>query len=500
MYTLNDISQIILIVNENGRVEQLNSTARATLGFGKKDIEELNLSTLFRETSSYVSRMIEQNGDNGHGELRCKATIYTWDGDQIEVTVYCMGVGLTPKKNLVFCVTDHVKKRSSCKEKVTSIEKSYEILKKDIKTKIFTGLTRSFRNLMGTVIGYSEMGNEILDKNHECKPILREILAAGTRGKSLLNRITALTMRSESHLVSLDPEQFFSTIIANSKDLFPHETAISVVNIGSIKSILVDPVRLEHSCLSVILNSIVSLPNGKGRVDISISKESVFIKEQSLEKPDKQKNIIVVSITDNGCGIDELERELFNRFKEPQLVASERIKTLQAIREINAAQGIDIYLPKGNNGSTIVELCFSVTGESVAKKPQCIETPKGNNELILVVDDEKSVADITERILIRLGYRVAKRTDSILAYDYFIENAEQIDLLITDQMMPKMSGLELIAKILPVRKDLPVIMLTGYSSGMTKENCTAHGVQELAMKPLDKRELAVIVYNALNNI
>ncbi len=498
MYTIDDILQIILVVSCDGRVDDLNFAAKKYLSFDSKYSADYRLDTIFRDKTGYVIDILNENNSTVCvGDKQIK--MYGENNAEIEVTLVRLQNSSNDDKHHLLCIPVEDRKKSSCREKVTSLDKSYETLKNDIQSKIFTGFTRSFRNIMGTVIGYAEMASDSLADSDEAEPLIKEILAAGTRGKSLLNRITALTVQSESHLVSLDPENFFQSIIENSKDLFPKEISVSIVNVGAIKSILVDPVRLEHTFLSIILNGIVSFSNGKGRVEISIHKKNCENQLNNPSRVNQDKQDVVVSITDNGRGIRESEKICFNNHKEFQHISSDRIKNLIAVRKINEAQGVDISIVNGSKGATTIELCFSVSGESAAKTPSFIEPPRGSNELILVVDDEKSVADITSLLLVRHGYKVAKETSSTAAFEYFKQNIDKIDLLITDQIMPEMSGLELITKILAIRPDLPVVMLTGYSSGMTKEYCVAHGVKDLAMKPLDKRELAYIVHNALKS-
>jgi DNA-binding response OmpR family regulator len=126
--------------------------------------------------------------------------------------------------------------------------------------------------------------------------------------------------------------------------------------------------------------------------------------------------------------------------------------------------------------------------------------PLGNGQYILIVDDEIQVADLTARRLEKHNYHVVKKTNSREALEYFASNSEQFSLMIIDQVIPDLEGLDLAREALKIKPDLPIIMMTGYSSGITEKKCNEHGVGYLAMKPIDEKELATIVAHALRLI
>jgi DNA-binding NtrC family response regulator len=81
--------------------------------------------------------------------------------------------------------------------------------------------------------------------------------------------------------------------------------------------------------------------------------------------------------------------------------------------------------------------------------------------------------------------------------EYFSSNFERFSLLIVDQAMPDLSGLEFAQEVKKIKPDIPIVMMTGYSSGITEKKCKKYGIKNLAMKPIDEKELAAIVASAL---
>lgn len=114
-----------------------------------------------------------------------------------------------------------------------------------------------------------------------------------------------------------------------------------------------------------------------------------------------------------------------------------------------------------------------------------------------LVDDEKQIAEMTTRILDRLGYRVTTFTNSQEALDRFLAGPDDFDLLITDLNMPKISGTKLILSIHAERPSLPVIAFSGFSEKITETNCASYGIKHFVMKPVVTMELAGVIRDAI---
>ena len=119
-------------------------------------------------------------------------------------------------------------------------------------------------------------------------------------------------------------------------------------------------------------------------------------------------------------------------------------------------------------------------------------------ERILFIDDEKSLVDLGQQILERLGYDVTIRTSSVEALELFMEQPDKFDLVITDMTMPNMTGDDLAARLMNIRADVPVILCTGYSERISRERAHELGIKEFILKPIVMRELAKKVRKVLD--
>jgi DNA-binding NtrC family response regulator len=139
--------------------------------------------------------------------------------------------------------------------------------------------------------------------------------------------------------------------------------------------------------------------------------------------------------------------------------------------------------------------------DAIEMPPSEFQTEKlaMGNEQILLVDDEESLARSIAEFLQQLGYRVSIESQGNKALEAFKNQMEQFDLVITDQTMPGLTGLELAAELLKIKADLPIILCTGYSSTATAEKATEVGIRSFFMKPLILADLAAAVRACLDS-
>lgn len=130
------------------------------------------------------------------------------------------------------------------------------------------------------------------------------------------------------------------------------------------------------------------------------------------------------------------------------------------------------------------------------RKP--IDLVPTGTERILFVDDEEILATMGQAILEKLGYSVTMRTSSVAALATFRYESYVFDLVITDQTMPEMTGIDLARSILQIRPGMPIILCTGYSSQVTERKAISYGIKGFAMKPLARKDIAVLIRNVLD--
>jgi CheY-like chemotaxis protein len=129
-----------------------------------------------------------------------------------------------------------------------------------------------------------------------------------------------------------------------------------------------------------------------------------------------------------------------------------------------------------------------------------MDDPRGGKETIMVVDDDEDIRMLTTDLLESSGYTVQSFKNGEEAFVYFQQNTDQFDLIITDMTMPRMTGYELAKEVLAIRKELPIILCTGYSENISKARALEMGICRYLQKPLQNKELLFTVREVLDTV
>ena len=148
---------------------------------------------------------------------------------------------------------------------------------------------------------------------------------------------------------------------------------------------------------------------------------------------------------------------------------------------------------------TEFNIYFPVTDVDSADEVDEIEDMERGDESILLVDDEQSLVMVGRKLLEHLGYKVTAVNESSQALELFKENPFGFDLVITDQTMPELTGVELAQQITSIRVGTPIILLTGYRNSETVSDARAAGVSEILTKPIDIRVFSQKIRRVLGN-
>jgi CheY-like chemotaxis protein len=207
--------------------------------------------------------------------------------------------------------------------------------------------------------------------------------------------------------------------------------------------------------------------------------------------------LLTVSDTGIGMGPQILER-IFDPFFTTKAPGEGTGMGLSVVHGIvkDMSGTITVYSEPGKGTTFCVYLPVHEGAEEEAPP---IEIPVSTgHESILVVDDEPSVLEFERKMLERLGYKVAAKTSGPDALELFRRRPERFDLVITDMTMPKMTGEKLAEEIMQIRKDIPVILCTGFSRGMDENVARAKGIQAFIMKPIITAVMARTVRKVLD--
>ena len=357
-----------------------------------------------------------------------------------------------------------------------------------------------FGYLWDITLGYTELALDDISTDVAAKEHLEQVLKSGTRAKKLVQQILSFSRRS-------DPEKKLIQIVPVIEETLHLLRATLPATIEIVRdvgpapgTVLADPTQIHQVLMNLCTNAAHAMRERGGVLNVRL--ERINLDDNSAAKyPELTPGVYNrLSVTDTGEGMD---KDTVERIFEPFFTTKDRGKGtgmgLAVVHGIVRAHGGAISVDSDvGKGSTFHVYLPLPEGEAEEETDGETESLPSGNEHILLVDDEEFLVDICTQTLNHLGYQVTSRTSSLETLDVFKASPDQFHLLITDQTMPNMSGLDLAKAIHSIRPDMPIIICTGFSTHISPEKAKEIGVSRFLMKPLRARDLAEAVREVLD--
>lgn len=354
------------------------------------------------------------------------------------------------------------------------------------------GIAHDFNNILVAIIGYSELAMEDLPEASRARESIAEVLKAGYRARELVRQILTFSRRTQAECTTVHIPSIVKEAVKLLRSSIPSTIAIVESIDPSVPHILADPTQIHQVILNLSTNAYHAMSPSGGTLTIRV--DCVDVDDgMASEHPDlKTGPHVRISVRDTGCGMDKATMSrIFDPFfttKDPTKGTGLGLATVHGI--VSSLGGAVLVTSSPGKGSTF-DVYLPATPATVhAQQDTTPDIPAGNGQRILVVDDEPSILEIAASMLEQLGYRCITRASSTEAFELFRSDPACIDLVITDQTMPGMTGADLARAMLALRPDMPVILMTGFSEVMGRDEALSLGIREFIEKPFSMGDLA----------
>ncbi len=348
------------------------------------------------------------------------------------------------------------------------------------------GVAHDFNNLLTAILGSLELVLKRLPHDERITPLLENAVAGARRGATLTQRMLAFARRQDLKLEGVSLRELVKGLLVFAERTIGRDIQTRFDIPMDLPPVLTDANQLENAILNLLVNARDAMPNGGG---ISISARSCT---QPGDSEKKSGAFVCLSITDTGEGMDE---ETLRRATEPFFTTKGVGKGtglgLSMVHGIVTQSGGRLALKSKPNAGTTVEIWLPVADGYATAAMEPGEMPAKSSvvrRLVLAVDDDTLVLMNTAALLDDLGYDVIEAHSGQEALEAIAENPD-INLVITDHAMPKMTGLQLIEALRQQRPDLPVIIATGYAELPSGASSELH----LLGKPFTQVQLATAI-------
>ncbi len=362
------------------------------------------------------------------------------------------------------------------------------------------GIAHDFNNILQSIILNTEL-SIFETASSDVKPYrMEEVLKASKRATDLVKQILTFSRQSEQELKPLNIGLVIKEVLKMLRSSLPSTIEIISDVSSSIDPVMADPTQIHQVVMNLCTNAAHAMKERGGTLMITLH-HCELPDETSLLHPDLIPGpYMKIAISDTGCG---MEGVILERIFDPFFTTKERGEgaglglavVYGIVKELKGSITVESEPGKGSKFTILIPRIKKMLRDSAEEiRPIPVGT-----ETILIVDDEDALIDIQKNFFERLGYRVITRSNSIEALQEFMKDPEKIDIIITDQTMPKMTGMQLARECMSIRPDIPVILCTGFSELVSEEAAKSAGIREFAFKPLVIREIAEKVRSILDS-
>jgi PAS domain S-box-containing protein len=320
------------------------------------------------------------------------------------------------------------------------------------------GVAHDFNNLLAVILGHSELALETHEAGGRVQTDLQRIERAAERGAALARQLLIFSRLEHSR-----PEVVnVNAVVEDTGQLLDRTIGEDIELVTSLdpdlRSVTIDRAKLEQILLNMLVNSRAAMPNG-GRVTISTKNVDVQQDHGGLDQ------LVRLSIADTGKG---MPLEVAERAFEPFFTTKDRgqgtgLGLSTAYGTVTDAGG-DIQVFSQLGKGTTIRIDLPATYEPVpATEDSVPEVPGGANATVLVAEDDEDVLELVQRMLSRSDYQVIDATSPVEAIDIAAAPGNKIDVLLTDVVMPGMSGVELAEHIRRMRPTIPVLLMSAHT-------------------------------------
>lgn len=363
------------------------------------------------------------------------------------------------------------------------------------------GIAHDFNNLLGVIIGYSQVLQQMVGSQDELREPIDEILKAGERAASLTRQLLAFSRKQVLEPKVLNLNTVVSDVEKMLRRLIGENIELNIAldrNLGNVKA---DRSQIEQVILNLAVNSRDAMPNG-GKLVIQTSNAALGAAECERYRYVVPGEYILLEVRDTGCGMDE---ETQSHIFEPFFTTKENGKGtglgLATVYGIIKQSGGFIWVDSSPNHGASFRIYLRQVEEAPEAR-QVIERASPEilaTQTILLVEDEQSLRKLTQKILEEVGYKVLEAKDASQAMEVAKGVKTDIHLLLTDIIMPGLSGKALAEKLSPFRPEMKVLFMSGYTDGEIAPQGVLDPKMTILRKPFKWEELTRTVKQVLTS-
>lgn len=482
----------MIILDKLFRIQYVNPAFASMTGYSQEELIQKDVRFLQSETIGEDTYEAARKQLRIKGSLLGRSVTNTKDGSPIPVECLLSSIKVSGRD-----ISGYILRCRDITEQVRLEEQLRQSHKMEAVGTLAGGIAHDFNNMLAVIMGNAELALE--DVNAEGpRRNLEAILGASKRSRDLVRQILTFSRKSGGEEIPVDIESLLRETYMLLRSSLPATVRIDLdLRTRQGTTVIGDPSKIQQVIVNLANNAAYAMRKNGGSLSIGVSTvtlgSDVLTNGRTMIGPH-----VKLTVTDGGSGIpSEIRKRIFEPFfttKEPGQGTGMGLAVVYGIVEsYNGVIEVESEVGKGSKFTVLLPQADI----SASQHAEAEEADLSGKEHILLIDDELPIVEMIQPMLERLGYRVTSITDAMDAIRVFSESPDSFDLILTDQTMPEMTGIELAEKVLSIRESMPIILCTGYSETISPETAKAAGIREFVMKPITKKEMSHAIRRTL---
>ena len=494
-----NVADGIIVQDQNGIITFVNPAGARMLGYKPEELIGQHWTDIVPEDQRHVVEAADSRRREGISD-RYELELVHRDGKRIIVIVSGSPI-VDENGNLTGTMavfTDITELKKAEQERIKLQQQLFQAQKLEAIGRLAGGVAHDFNNMLTAIIGHAELG---LTKIHPDNPVysdLKEILTAAKRSADLTSKLLGFARKQTVVPRVLDLNETISGMLSMLQRLIGEDIKIVWNPAKDLWKVRIDPVQVNQILANLVVNSkdaeakTIIIETGNINVDTQLVEKHPYLAEGEY---------VLLTVSDDGTGMDEtVTQHIFEPFfttKEVGKGTGLGLATVYGIVKQNNGF-IHVYSELGKGTTFKIYLPrFIGETEKAGIKTESKPMP-GKGETVLLVEDEKLIMDVLKIMLERLGYRVIATNRPTEALELAKAHINEIDVLLTDVVMPEMNGRELAKRLTEINPDIKCIFMSGYTANHIANSGVIDKDVVFVTKPVNMMELAQKIRSVLS--
>ena len=501
---MNKIGVMVVAINHDGTVDFINRSGCEFLGYhseeiiGKNWFEAFIVSPCTEGENATFCKIIHGNEDSVKG---CERDIRTKSGEIRTISWNCV-----PMLDVKGKVTGTISTGEDITDRKKSEEEKDELWKQLLQShklesigRLTGGISHDFNNILQTTVGFSNMACDILSDDNPAKEMIRKVRRSGERAAKLINQLMVFSCKQMLDIKPININDSIRGIADMVRFTVGENITIDVELDQDLNKIMGDESQVDPVLMNLLVNARDSMPKGGS---VRIKSNNVFIDEDFISKKTglTTGDYVELSVKDTGHGMsDEVKERIFDPFYTSKDVGKGTGLGLSTVfgivKQHNGAILVESTIDKG----TEFKIYFPVTKEKyLVKATEDVCKITGGSETIMVVEDDSDVRLLFSTILKSRGYKIIEAESAENALMTMQSRQMNIDLIVTDVLLPGMDGFDLFKAIAQYRPKIKALFVSGFIENTEVLEAIQNSDIPYLKKPVGPSKLSIMVREVLD--